>query len=139
MTELRVTHVEGWDQRCEALVSEKVREQLQERGPALEVLNERSDECLLVQAPDGAPLLFLGFLPLTLLGGEVYVWMIAFRTPKLCYLKEMKRLFAAHAQRYTRVTAQILHTERQNRRWLEFFGFQALFQVNGLVEYERRG
>ena len=93
----------------------------------------------LVEAPDGTPLLFVGLVPFTLLGGEVYIWMIPFRALGLSHLREMKVLFDAYAKRYTKITAQILLAETKNRRWLRFFGFKEVLQASGLVVYERSG
>ena len=129
--------VDGWDSRCEVFVTDKTKERLRRVGGRFELLNARSTECYLVEAPDGIPLLFIGFMPATLMGGAVYVWMIPFPALALRYLRDMRSMFDAHAKKYTKITAQILHSETANRRWLRFFGFKDILCEHGLVAYER--
>ncbi len=135
---IRVIRVDGWDQACAVFLDEPLQRKLRDRALTLELLNKKSSECFFVEAPDGAPLLFLGFVPFTLLGGEVYVWMIAFPALNLRYVREMRVVFDAYAKKYSKITAQIFHTEAQNRRWLKFFGFEVVGDRAGMVIYERK-
>ena len=134
---ISAVRVDGWDSRCEVFVTDKTKERLRRAGGQFELLNARSTECYLVEALDGIPLLFIGFMPATLRRGAVYVWMIPFPALALRYLRDMRSMFDAHAKKYTKITAQILHSETANRRWLRFFGFKDILCEHGLVAYER--
>ncbi len=134
---LHAVRVQGWDAKCTALLSDAIREQLQERGLALDYLNAQSTECFLA-LHDDTPLVFVGLMPFTLLGNEVYIWMIPFPGLHARHAREMRLIFETYAVHYTKITSQIFHTERASRRWLEFFGFKEVYRVNGLVAYERK-
>ena len=134
---ITATRVDGCASRGAVLVPDMTMERLRRVGGRFELLNARSTECYLVEAPDGIPLLFIGFMPATLMGGAVYVWMIPFPALALRYLRDMRSMFDAHAKKYTKITAQILHSETTNRRWLRFFGFKDILCEHGLVAYER--
>ena len=134
---ISAVRVDGWDSRCEVFLTERTRKQLYGKEVELKLLNAKSVECYLVKAPDGAPLLFLGFISATLIGGAVYVWMIPFPALGLRYLRDMRRMFEVYAKKYTKITAQIFHSETANRRWLRFFGFKDILCEHGLVAYER--
>ena len=134
---ISAVRVDGWDSKCEVFLTEKVKERLCGKEIELKLLNARSTECYLVKAPDGAPLLFLGFIPASLVGGSVYIWMIPFPALGLRHLRDMRKMFDVYAKKYTKITAQIFHSETANRRWLRFFGFKDILCEHGLVAYER--
>ena len=134
---ISAVRVDGWDSKCEVFVTEKIRKRLHTKKVELGLLNAKSTECYLVNAPDGTPLLFLGFIPAPLIGGAVYVWMIPFPALRLRYLRDMRRMFDVYAKKYTKITAQIFYSETANRRWLRFFGFKDILCEHGLVAYER--
>ena len=136
-TGISAVRVDGWDSKCEVFVTEKIRKRLHTKKVELGLLNAKSTECYLVNAPDGTPLLFLGFIPASLIGGAVYIWMIPFPSLRLRYLRDMRRMFDAYAKKYTKITAQIFYSETVNRRWLRFFGFKDILCEHGLVAYER--
>ena len=90
---IQAVRVDGWDSRCEVFITEKTKERLHQAEGSFRFLNTRSTECYLVSAPDDVPLLFVGIMPFTLLGGDAYIWIIPFKGLRARYLRELKRLF----------------------------------------------
>ncbi len=130
--------VDGWDSKCEVFVTEKTRERLHKREVEFELLNARSTECYLVKAPDDTPLVFVGIVPLTFMGGEAYIWMIPFPGLKARYLREMKRLFEVMTEKFTRLVAQVFYCETEENRFVKYFGFTPIQEADGITIYEKR-
>ena len=131
--------VAGWDSRCELLLKDELRLKLDSRAEVLELLSKKSRDCFLLEAPDGKPLLFIGFIPFTLLGGEAYIWMIPFPALGVRYIREARAMFMRYAKQYTKLTVQIMRTETTECRFLRFFGFEERYTIqHGLVVYERK-
>jgi hypothetical protein len=130
--------VPGWNPWLLEFVTDRTRARIEERGLTMELLAKRSTESILVLSPDGTPLLFLGLIPFTLLGGEAYIWMVPFRAFGLRHLRDMRKMFEVYAEKFTRLTAQVFNCELQEERFLRFFSFKAIYEKDGTTVYERK-
>lgn len=135
---ISAVRVDGWDSKCEVFVTERTRERLHAREVEFELLNARSTECYLVKAPDDTPLVFVGIVPLTFMGGAAYVWLIPFKGLKARYLREMKKLFEVFFEKFTRLVAQVFYCETNEKRFVRYFGFTPTQEANGMTIYEKR-
>lgn len=135
---ISATLVEGWDSRCEVFVIDKTKKLLRRAGGQFELLNAKSTECYLVKASDGTPLVFVGIVPLTLMGCEAYIWMIPFKGLRARYLREMKKLFEASTEKFTKLVAQVFYCETQEERFVKYLGFVPTKRANGMTIYERK-
>ena len=135
---ISTTRVDGWDSRCEVFVTERTKKRLHKREVEFELLNAKSTECYLVKAPDDTPLVFVGIVPLTLMGGEAYIWMIPFEGLKARYLREMRKLFEVGFERFTKLVAQVFYCETDEKRFVKYFGFVPTQETNGMTIYEKR-
>ncbi len=135
---ISAVRVDGWDSKCEVFVTERTKERLHAREVEFELLNAKSTECYLVQAPDGTPLVFIGIVPLTFMGGEAYIWLIPFKGLRARYLREMKRLFEVFFERFTRLVAQVFYCETEENRFVRYFGFTPTHEAEGMTIYEKR-
>ena len=132
---VRVARVDGWDSRCEVFVTDKGKEKLRRAGSSFELLNAQSTEFYLAIAPDDTPLLFVGIMPFTLLGSDVYIWMIPFKGLRARYLRELKRLFEACIEGFIRLVVQIPHYETEETRFVKYFGFTPVKKVKDMTTY----
>ena len=132
---IQVIRVDGWDSRCEVFVVEKTKRRLQRGENSFKLLNARSTECYLVKAPDDTPLLFVGIMPFTLIGGDAYIWIIPFKGLKARYLREMKKLFEVFATGFRKLIAQVYYCQTDEERFVKYFGFTPAKKVNGMTIY----
>jgi len=135
--ELEVVKVAGWDEKCSRFASAETQARLIVRAIHLAFLRENSTEHFLLRKTDGTPVLFVGLMRTTLLGGEAYIWMIPFTSFNVHCLREAKRLFVDQAKKFTKLTAQILPCEQVPERFLRFFGFEAVTVTPEITFYER--
>ncbi len=135
---ISAVRVDGWDSKCEVFVTERTRERLHAKEVEFDLLNFRSTECYLVKAPDGTPLVFIGIVPLTLMGGEAYIWLIPFAGLRARYLREMKKLFEVFFEKFTRLIAQVFYCEMEENRFVKHFGYTPTHEANGMIMYEKR-
>ena len=135
---ISAVRVDGWDSKCEVFVTEKTRKRLHAREVEFEFLNAKSTECYLVKASDDTPLVFIGIVPLTFMGGAAYIWLLPFEGLKACYLREMKKLFEAFFEKFTRLVAQVFYCETDEKRFVKYFGFTPTQEANDMTIYEQR-
>ena len=131
------TRVSGWDSSCEAFIAEGVRDKIKKRALHFGLLQTRTTESFLIRANEGTPLLFLGIVPVTLLGFEAYIWMIPFKGLHKRYLRDIYKMFKDYANGFGRLTAQVFDCETVEERFLKFFGFTAFCETSGVTVYER--
>ena len=135
---ISAVRVDGWDSKCEVFVTKKTRKRLHAREVEFELLNVKSTECYLVKASDDTPLVFIGIVPLTFMGGAAYIWLIPFKGLKARYLHEMKKLFEVFFEKFTRLVAQVFYCETNEKRFVKYFGFTPTQEANGMTIYEKR-
>ena len=135
---ISAVRVDGWDSKCEVFVTEKTRKRLHAREVEFELLNAKSTECYLVKAPNGTPLVFVGIVPLTFMGGSAYIWLLPFEGLKAGYLREMKKLFEVFFEKFTLLVAQVFYCETNEKRFVKYFGFTPTQEANGMTIYEKR-
>ena len=135
---ISAVRVDGWDSKCEVFLTEKIRNRLHTKKIELELLNAKSTECYLVKASDDTPLVFIGIVPLTFMGGAAYIWLLPFEGLKACYLREMKKLFEAFFEKFTRRVAQVFYWRKDRKQFVKYFGFTPTQKAKGMTIYGKR-